>query len=274
MKGFAITLVTISLIMILVMLASSLHDGRLSMERIFSEPQTLISGSFIIKSISHDVNSICGPNITITQLNNSVSILFVDIIPNNGPTALSAYEDFIETTLANKTHSIIDANFSDINSSTIQLTINGDYFYIRDYNNSDLLFTADGQTSANAYYINISVSRTRESITSFTYDDDGDLNVTLRYMDNNGTESSDGKVFSSGITRFSALYDDGSYIYVDIGLKNGNDGSLWIKSYNCTAIASWVVELPAIEYNNELGYTYNASIYYEHGNTLISRQIG
>jgi len=274
MKGFVMTLVTISIIMILVMLSVSMHNSHLKMERALTEPQPLIYSAFLFDSVAEDVKSIAGPNMTIRQTNESTTIVFGDIIPgDNVSSDLNSYENFLETTIANQSHAQVDANFSNM-STAVLVKINEHYTYERDFAAGEALFTAGTDTGAAHYEINITVVKERANFTSFPFNDSGDLTVNVRYLDMNGSENEGGKLFSNQVNRMEVLYADGGHLYVDIGRKNLSDGSLWIKAVNASASVQWLVDLPAAASNESIGYTYDATLEYALGDIRMQRKIG
>ncbi len=273
MKGFVITLISISLIVLLVMFSTTLRAGYRSMERAIAEPQPLTYAAFLFDDVANSVNSIVGPEIRILETNSSTEIRIADTVPkNNFTTELSAYENFLESVVANETHSSINANFSNMSSGKVLIIINRNYIYENDPATQEMLFTSQNSTGATFYRVSISIDSRRANLTSFAFNESGDLNVSLNYADSNGSIIENGVVFSNKPNRFRVDYDDGSSLYIDIGIKNGNDGSLWIKSTNATADVSWSVELPPAG-TKGIGYSYDATLDYVQGNIRLSRKI-
>lgn len=274
MKGFVMTLVTISIIMILVMLSVSMHNSHLKMERALTEPQPLIYSAFLFDGVAEDVKAIAGPNMAIRQTNESTTIIFGDIVPgDNVSSDLNSYENFLESAIANQSHAQIDANFSNM-STGVLVDINEHYTYERDFAAGEVLFTAGSDTGATYYEINITVVKERANFTSFPFNSSGDLTVNVRYLDMNGSKTEGGKLFSNEVNRMEVLYADGGYLYVDIGKKNGSDGSLWMKAVNASASVQWLVDLPPAASNESIGYEYDASLEYVLGNVRMQRKIG
>ncbi len=275
MKGFVITIVSVSLILLLVLLSSSLRNSHLSMERALTEPQALSYAAFLFDDVAEDVNSIAGPEITLMETNSSMNIQIKDSIPKeNYSGELSDYEGFLETKIANQTHAYIDANFSNMSSGAVLVSINEDYTYENDPATGEMLFTSQGGTGATSYYITVMVSETRQNFTSFDFNENGDLNVTIEYKDLNGSLTETGKLFSDVPNSLDVVYADNSSLYIDIGKKDGNDGSLWIKAENTTASVDWYVTLPPIDSTKRIGYAYDATMEYVQGGVKVSRRIG
>jgi hypothetical protein len=275
MKGFAITLVSLSLIMLLVVFAGSLRNNYLSMERALLKPQPLIYASFIFESVAQDVNSIAGPEMEVLHSNDSRTIYLADTLPGaNLSDILSEYENYLEGEFANKTHAAIDANLTNLSSGKVSVLIDEKYIYERDSPNEEALFSATGDTEALSYSINIAIDKERQNLTLFNFTESGDLNVSLIYTDLNGTISESGKLLSSDFNRMEVIFADGGSFYLDIGRKSGSDGSLWMRVDNATAIFEFDALLPPIESSEKKGFTYDATLDYVQGDIHLSRLIG
>lgn len=269
MRGFVITLITIVLVTVLLSFSAVLHNNYLSLERALKGPQPLIYGSFVFDSVAYDINEIIGPRIDIYHSNESVGVFISDRIPQQNFSAeLSDYEGFLEDEIAEELNIYVDANFSNISS----MTINEDYVYTNE--NNEMLFTASPGTGASAYYVNITVFETRKNLTSFDFNSSGDLNVTIFYSDLNGTVTDSGKVFSDGGNDFKAEYVGGGSLRVEIGNKNGNDGSLFVNAPYVISGVSFFAVLPPINETKRLGYEYDVPMGYSQGKINISRLIG
>ncbi|MBU0592051.1 hypothetical protein KKF81_05020 [Candidatus Micrarchaeota archaeon] len=276
-KGFVITLVTLALVSLLLVFATALHNGYLSMERAIVDPQALMYTSFLFDSVAHDTNNIAGPEILITQTSGNAGIWISDSVPGeNYSSKLSEYEDFLETTFANQAHATINADFSNMSSDSLVLTINENYVYRNNISTSEVFFSSNEEsTDAMAYYINITVLKIREELAGFTFDPDGDMNVTVRYTDYNGTYEESGTVYSNQINTFQADYADGEYMELNAGSKNSKYGTLWIQATeNTTASFSYYVVLPAQEEDDKINYKYNATLDYVQGKISMNRAIG
>lgn len=274
MRGFAISLVSVSLIVLLVILSVSLRAGYLSMERAISEPQPLIYASFMLDSIGHDVSSMVGPDINLYQKNDSFEILITDTIPaEDFSSDLADYEGFLESTIANESHASIDADFSALAPDNMDVTINEDYIYSRD-DNDTITFTASGGTEAPLYEINITVFEPRGNVTPFSFNPGGDLNVTFRYTDANGTIEESGKVRSNQQNSFEVDYVGGGELDVIVGRVGGDNGGLSIEADGLDADVSFSVTLPPLDSTKKMGYEYDAMVDYVQDDIRINRNIG
>ncbi|MHA2069815.1 MAG: hypothetical protein ACXABY_36080 [Candidatus Thorarchaeota archaeon] len=97
MKGFMITIVSVSLIMLLVVLSSMLYDSYLSMERALIEPRGLSYGAFLFDDVAENVEFIVGTDIMLTQTNASTVVRIKDELPKeNFSSTLLKFEEFLE----------------------------------------------------------------------------------------------------------------------------------------------------------------------------------
>lgn len=277
MKGFVVTIIALSLVALLFVLSTSLRNNYLSNERSLSAPQPLIYGAFLFDSIAMDVNSLIGPVIQFNQMDNSLGIAVTDSIPKgNISSALSTYGNFLNQSVADQTHSSINANFSNLTSGVLTVYINRDYLYTNNEYAGEMEFTAPGGggTNATSYDINVTVLKTRSSISPFNFNNSGNLNITLRFTDLNGTDIESGSVFSTSSNVFSVSFSDGSSASVSVGLNNGSSGSLVIRTANANGAASWYVLLPPLNETKKMGYQYDATLNYTQDRINIFRRIG
>jgi hypothetical protein len=276
MKGFVISLISVSLISLLVAFSSSLHNEYLAMERALSQPQPLAYAAFMFDRVAYDVNAIAGPNISIIENSSGLGIFVADTVPKDNYTGrLSAYENFIESAaFSNATHAAIDGNFSNMSFGVLTLLIDQDYTYTNDPGGSDMLFTSAGGTNATYYEINVTVLQNTENVTHFNFNSSGDLNLTLHYTDLNTTLTESGTVFSDQANSFKITYASGGTLNITVGQKSGNPGSLYIKAQNVNASTSWFAALPRPKETKKLGYSYNATLSYIQGGIAKTARIG
>ncbi len=269
MKGFVITLISITLVMLLVTLSSVLHNNHLKMERALSGPQPLIYAGFMFDAVSVGLNDILGPEMELYQKNDSLGILIQDSLPGkNHSEELTDYEDFLEGYLADSANVVFDLNLTNISHEVL---INKKYSY---ENNESMVFTSESGTDAYSYEINITVREIRENLTLFDFNSSGDLNLTLNYVDKNGSLTESGKLFSNSLNQFTADYPAGKSLEIEIGKIMGNDGSLEITPNGVEANVSFFVLLPPMEETDQAGYQYNTSMEYLQGRIMMNRSLG
>ena len=274
MRGFIITLATSGIILLLVLYSNTLRDSYRGMERALAEPQSLTYGAALFDDISAEVNSIAGPSVSFAEANDSLGVQITDTLPKSNYSAqLNAYEAFIEGTLANRTRTTIDANLSNLRTGTVTMRINQDYAYSAAPQGGEMSFTRSGGTNATAYYINISVVKSRVAYVPFTFNPSGDINVTVRYTDLNGTILASGAVLSSGTDFMQVTHDVGS-VRVSFGRKSGNNGAVWTNATNVSASLSMLATLPPLNSSKRLGYSYDDTLSYQQGKVSIFRNLG
>ncbi|VVC02932.1 Uncharacterised protein [Candidatus Bilamarchaeum dharawalense] len=275
MRGFVITILSVSLIMILVMLAMSFRNAQLSTERALMEPLPMIYAAFLLDDIAYELNSIIGPDLYLDERNDSMIITIKDKLESyNYSPELLAYEPLLTGEIADRTASEISANFSNLTDGEITLFINDDYSYTNNHITNESIFTRDGSTGVAAYEINFTITAVRTNVTHMAFDDNGSVNVTIIYTDLNSTETEQGKILPDRVNTFKVDYVGGGSMTVIIGLKSGNSGSLSMKSTGIGAEIAWTATLPRLNATKRLGYEYDATIDYTQGPVRISKRIG
>lgn len=273
MRGFIITIVSISLIAILVVFSTVLHNSYLAMERVLSLPQPLMYTSFLFGNIADDVHSIVGPEYAQDITNVSLRIYVSDSLPKENFTQeLADYEGFIEGELANATNSNISADFSGLAPDNMTMRLDGRYDYtIRD---GDMSFRAPGGTGASAYDLTVTTNGLRDAITWFPFNDSGDMNVTVTYTDLNGTITRSGAVHSWMVNSFHADYAGGHNLHVTLGNVLGESGSLRIEPAGVECRYRFHADLPPLNESDRIGFSYGATLSYSQGDIGKISRIG
>lgn len=275
MKGFILTIVSVSMIALLVVLSTTLQDSHLSMERALIEPRSLSYGAFLFDDAAYSLNDITGTYLGISQTNASTYIVIKDSLPKENYTSdLSGYEHFIENDIAEMNHAQIDANFSEIMNGTYGITINDGYLYSNNLLNGEMLFTNPSDTGALTYVLDITTDGTRANFTDMEMNSSGNLNITINYKDENGTVSSSGQVLSHKSNRLEVEYDNGGSLRIEVGGIGGNSGSLWMRAENVSSEFMFSVLLPPAESDTGVGFEYPCLMNYTQGNVMIVRNIG
>jgi hypothetical protein len=275
MRGFVITILSLSFIMMLVMLSMSLRNAQLSAERALIEPLPLIYASFLLDDVAGELNSIMGPHIAFNQTNGSMVIAIADTLhPQNYSADIYAYQAFLEGEVADRTASNISANFTNLTEGQVRLFIDEDYVYVNDHTGPSLSFTREGGTGARSYDINVTVYSVRQNVTHMEFNESGTMNVTITYTDLNGTETEHGSVFPDRPNTFVANYPNGTSLEVTAGLCGGEDGSLRIRTSGTWAEVAFAAVLPPLDASKRAGYDYDATISYVQGPVAVSRKIG
>jgi hypothetical protein len=275
MKGFVITILSVSLILIVIVLSMSLRNFQLSTERALIEPLPLIYSAFLLDDVAYEFNSIVGPQIRFDERNDSTRVTLTDSINgDNHSSEINAYSTFLASEVAARTASNITANFTNLSSGMIRLFIDEDYVYTNNHTSNESLFTRANGTNATSYDINITITAVRTNITHMAFNDNGTMNVTIRYIDLNGTGTEQGRVFPNQGNTLTLFYVGGGSVTLTIGPESGNSGSLKINTVGIGADTAWSVVLPPLNATKKMGYEYDATIDYIQGNVEKRCRIG
>lgn len=275
MRGFVITMISMSLILILMALSMSLRSSHDATERVLIEPLPLLYAAFLLDDTAYEFNSIIGPEIAFNETNESLSISVKDTIhANNHSSDVMAYSAFLGSEVAGRTESNISTNFTNMTGGTVRLFLNEDYEYSNDHGMSEISFTKDGGTGAASYEISFAVYSLRQNVTHMAFNESGTMNVTIHYTDLNGTDTEEGSVFPNDFNVFEVQYPNGTRFVVSTGMVGGNPASMRLKTYGTWAEVSWTARLPPLNETVRRGYEYDATIEYSQGPVKISRRIG
>jgi hypothetical protein len=275
MRGFVITVLSVSLIMILVVLATTLSNTQLSTDRALKDPLPLIYAAFLLDDIGHDFNEIAGPVIVQNETNSSLMLSVSDTLGGyNDSWAISQYGVFLSNEVASRTASNISTNLTNLTGGVITLFIDDNYSYVNDNTINETIFTKVGGTNASAYFINATVTSVRANVTPMTFNANGTLNVSILVTDINGTYSASGKVLPNQQNTLRIYYVGGGSLVITVGSQNGNSGSLLMQAAGTSAVTSWAAALQPVNANNRIGYEYNATIDYVQGNVEKKCLIG
>ncbi|MDD5340017.1 MAG: hypothetical protein PHV13_02085 [Candidatus ainarchaeum sp.] len=266
MRGFVITLLSVSLILVLVVLTMSLRSAHLGTERALLEPLPLLYAAFLLDDAAYEFNSIVGPSMSFSQGNGSMNVTVADTLhAANHSAAVLAYGTFLESEVAGRTSSNITTNLSNISGGAMRVFINEDYVYLNNHSSGEVLFTRAGGTNATSYEINFTVYSIRQNITHMDFNSSGTLNVTIRYTDLNGTGTEQGSVFPGQANQFVVGYPNGTSMAVTVGLAGGEPGSLRMEGGGAYADFAWTAALPRLDPSKRRGYAYDATIEYVQG---------
>jgi hypothetical protein len=275
MKGFVITLISVSLIVILVVMAISLRNEELRSQRVIIEPLPLIYSSFYFDSVAQGLNKIAGPELELQENNTSTIIRISDRIEtDNHAQEIVNFADFISGDFAQRTQSNISMNLSNITNGTNKLFIHEDYIYINDHNMNQSNFTKEGGTGARTINIQYNIGAVRSNVTSPIFSNNGTMNMSFVITDLNGTINETGLAYANQVTFMTIDYIGGCQITIQIGRINSNDGSYSISTTNCEIDYSAEVELQPLNFEKKYGYQYDATMNYSQGKIEKSDRIG
>ncbi len=273
MRGFVITLLAVSLVMILVLLAMSLSDTQLSTDRALKDPLPLTYAAFLLDGIGQEFNSIVGPSMVFSETNTSMGISVADTLSGyNYTPAIVGYSAYLSDEIAPQTASSITTNLSNLTDGVTSLYIDGNYIYSNDHTQNVSLFSRAGGTGASSYSINATVTAVRTNVTPMVFTN-GTMNVTIDITDINGTYIQSGSV-SPNQQNTLVLYYSGSSLTITVGPQNGNSGSLLVQARGTNAAVSWAAVLPPLNATDKMGYAYNATIDYVQGSVEKKCPIG
>ncbi len=275
MRGYVITILSVSLIVILIALAMSLRSAHLSTERALIEPLPLIYAAFLLDDVAYEFNSIVGPPVGFDERNGSTVVSVNDTLHSYNHSAdILSYQAFLQGEVANRTSSSITANFTNLTGGTIRLFIDEDYVYTNNHTSHEMLFTRSGGTNATSYNISFTVVGVRRNVTHMAFNASGTLNVTISYTDLNGTGIEAGTVFANQQNTFRVDYANGSSLTVTIGPNGGNSGSLDMRAGGADADISWSAVLPRLDAAKGCGYAYDATVDYSQGRVSKHARFG
>lgn len=266
MKGFVITLISVSLIVILVVMAISLRNEELRSQRVVLEPLPLIYSNFYFDSVAQSINKIAGPDLELGENDSSTTIRISDRIESDTHAQeLTNFADFVSGDLAQRTQSNISLNLSNITNGVNKVFIHQDYIYTNDHQNNQSNFTKEGGTGARSVDIQYTIGAVRANFTSPTFSDNGTMNVSFVFTDLNGTVNESGAVYANQVTSMTIDYAGGCQVNIQIGRINSNDGSYSISTTNCEIDYSAQIELEPINFEKKYGYEYDATMNYTQG---------
>lgn len=275
MKGFVITLISVSLIVILVVMAISLRNEELRSKRVVLEPLPLLYSNFYFDSVAQGINKIAGPELELEQNNESAIIRINDRIEaENHTQELTSFTDFVSGEIAQRTQSNITFNLSNMTNGTNKVFIHEDYIYINDHNTNQSNFTKEGGTGATRIEIQYSIGAVRSNITYPEFSNNGTMNMSFVFSDLNGTINESGSGYANQITSMTIDYIGGCQITILIGRINSNDGSYSISTTNCEVDYSAQVFLQPINFEKKYGYEYDAIMNYSQGKIEKTTRIG
>jgi hypothetical protein len=275
MKGFVITLISVSLIMIIVLLAITVHNEQLKARRAVIEPLPLLYSAFYFDSVAIGLNEVVGPRMVLLQSNNSTTISITDTLESeNHSLELDSFETFISTEIATRTQSNISLNFTNISQGVNRVFINEDYNYTNSHIDNESVFTRKGGVPGRSYIFEYTIGAVRTNSTPMTLLDNATANITIIYTDLNGTVNHTGSINIDQSNVEIINYGENCQIRIEVGPILGNGGSYSVKSSNCEVEYSATMELDQISFEKKLGYQYDAIMNYTQGKVSKITRIG
>jgi len=253
MRAFVFSIIAVSFMMLLILMAAATSRGYAEMERSFIEPQAVGYSSAILDYVGRQFVLILLPEAVIEDGNGSITVRIADRVPRQDVSdALNELRSFIAINLSQLTHANISANTPLVNGSYIEVLAADRFSYKNGINNERKFFfgRVPGSTGVRDYQLNISVEDYRSAEMPFTWDPAGDVNVTVYYTDYNGTDLARGTLRSNSSNHFSLSYGNGSTLDLTVGRINLDgswcDGAILMNVTNSTEAAfTLAAELPS-----------------------------
>ncbi len=251
-KGFIFSVIAISFMMLLILLATTMANEYWESERVTSAPVPNVYAAASLDNIGILFADTLLPDSSVTTTNVSSVVYIADYLPRQSNSSqISGLKTFAEGSLANSMHAQISVNTTQVQSSALSVSLMDNYFFESTMNNnSTMVFrSAENASSTNAtqYNITFSVSDFRTSVSDFSYSGNGSMNVTIIYSDKNGTASTSGSLNPNAANHFVIDYVSGKADIiigrVDRGSSHHN-GALMMNLTNESATYSFTAEVP------------------------------
>ena len=248
MKGFIFSIIAISFMLLLITLAITMSNEYWETERVSAQPQPLSYAAATLETVGKLFCDVSLPDAGVSSDNSSLNIRVADSVPRSGNGGqLSALKSYVEGDLADSLHADISVNTSQVDNSSLRVALADSFAYENGKNGTREVFfgtiTNASSTGATRYSLNISVNEFRRSVGAFTFIPGGDMNVTIRYTDKNGTVESSGKLNSNAPNTMTFDYgtnvSTGSLEVIIGRVDRGPDryeGALWMNASNTTSV--------------------------------------
>jgi hypothetical protein len=257
-KGFVFSIIAISFMLLLILLATTMANEYWESERVAVKPVPNTYASTSLGNIGNLAADILLPTASVNKGNASTIISITDYLPRQSDIyQLSELKTFAEGALANSLHAAISVNTTPVENGSLDVRIMDGYaFQSTMYNSSSMVFRGvanASSTNATRYNVTISVNDYRGSVSDFSnYSGNGSVNVTVVYTDENGTSQTDVSLnpVNLGLGNHLVInYLSGGKVDIFIGrvTQNGSyyDDALSMNLTNEAAVYSFTAEMPA-----------------------------
>ncbi len=268
MRAFVLTLITVSLMSLLVLTWISFQESAVRFEGNSLRPQSLAFSRIVFEAVFDELHRIAGPDFSTSPTNTTVMVFFNDTLPKPNITAeLDLLDNFIEANYSRRIHANLSLDLTNLTDNSVDFILSG--HYVHRTNSSTGASTVEfyslngAQSGVTRYDINVTTLLVRQSVTSFSWDPTGDINVSLTYSDSNGSVTLTGLLRNGTTNTFSILYANNQTTNVTIGALGTKRGALLIGDTAGTAY-SLAVHLP-FNMSQHLTYGYEASLNYTQG---------
>ncbi len=250
-KGFVFSLIAISFLLLLVLLAATMSSEFWENERVSAAP---VPNSFAAASVDRmgaATADLLLPVSSVTNGADGASFYVSDNLPRQAdPSQLQTLKEYAENEYAAALHASISVNTTKVANNSLEARVLDNYVFQSTLNNSrEMAFrSAENATSTGAtqYAVGLYVNDYREYVDEFDYSGSG-INVTVRYSDRNGTEETTGFLDPDSGNTMTIHYTSGS-AEISIGsMEQGGllyYGALAIALDNEKASYSFTAQLP------------------------------
>ncbi len=252
-KGFVFSLIAISFMMLLILMAVTMANEYRENERVAAEP---VPNSFAAASLDNVGNLVAGlllPSASITRDDNGTVISVSDSLPRQmDASQLSDLRYYAEGQLAGLQHANISVNTTRVENGSLDVRMMDNFVFQSMMNMSPAMVfrgMANGSsTNATNYTVTILVYDYNSGITEFSNDPGGTVNVTVRYSDINASLEKSYSLNPSAANHFVINYVSGGKADIVIGrvAQDGSyyDDALWMNLTNETGSYSFSAQLP------------------------------
>ena len=221
MRGFIFSIVTISFMLLLMMLASAAANEYSEMERARAKPEPIVYAAAILDNTGKQFADTVLPRASFATRNDSLGITITDSVPRpDASNDLSSMKWFVENQLSAWVHAAISVNITNVTGGELELRMLDSYIYSNSQNGThEVMFRPvlnQSGTGSARYNITLTVDDYRGTVSSFAWDPSGDINVTLTYNDRNGTETESGMLLSTATNDFSIKYGVDESMQLDL----------------------------------------------------------
>jgi hypothetical protein len=260
-KGFIFSVIAISFMLLLMFLAIAMSNEYWETERVVAKPQPLSYAKATLENIGKQFVDVVLPNALVSSDNESMTIWISDSAPRPGIAGkLNSLKTFVEDDLADSLHADISVNTTNVSSGYVEATIAQSYVYESGRNGSQEValhpLVNGSSLDADEYWLNFTINEYRNTVDAFNFPG-GDLNVTVRYTDRNGTVVISGGMNPNVENRMSITYGENETEWIEIILGEVDevegfewDGSLWMNTSNTTSASfAFAAKLPLASTN-------------------------
>jgi hypothetical protein len=251
-KGFVFSLIAMSFMMLLILMAVAMANEYRENERVEAAPVPNSFAAASLDNIGGLAADLLLPSASVAAGGSGATFSVSDTLPRQIDSAgLSGLKSYAEGQFAAALHANITLNTTQVENNSLDLRVmDGFVFQSTMDNASSMVFRGlanESSTNATEYVVTLFINDYRSSVVDFNYVEDGPLNVTVRYSDRNGTDQTTGSLDPNAENHLVINYDYGEADIV-IGKVPGNgthyDGALMMDLANERAMYSFSADLP------------------------------